>query len=99
MPEETKQAGTIDLTPTWASLVMQLAEVAVNGQSAGRADARIELMRMARIADGTRPLIDGINAVVAELQDRPDRNIHEDACLLLVSSALGQFGVIVQPKT
>ena len=39
---------TIDLTPSWEGLVLVMAEVWVNSRSQG---AKVELMRMARIAD------------------------------------------------
>ena len=39
---------TIDLTPSWEGIVLVLAEIWVNSRSQ---DAKIELVRMARIAD------------------------------------------------
>jgi len=47
-----KQVETIDLTPTWESLLPVLVEVAANGTShTGRTAAMGELMRLARIVD------------------------------------------------
>jgi hypothetical protein len=44
----TMEQYTIDLTPSWEGIVLVLAEIWVNSRSQ---DAKIELVRMARIAD------------------------------------------------
>jgi len=43
--------GTIDITPSWSSLVVALIDLAHHDKPNIRADARSELVRMAEIAD------------------------------------------------
>ncbi len=45
------QIETIDITPTWASLIPALCAVIEDGTSEGRALAIEELMRLAKFAD------------------------------------------------
>jgi len=42
---------TINITPTWEGITPMLLAVIENGTPEGAAEAREELMRMARIAD------------------------------------------------
>ncbi len=43
--------GTIDLTPTWSGVLPVLLAALTEGTEEGRRLAKIELARMARIAD------------------------------------------------
>lgn len=45
------QIGTIDLTPTWEEILSTLLVLIENGDAKGRATARAELTRMAKLAD------------------------------------------------
>lgn len=47
-----KPVETIDITPTWESVLHSLLAVIENGNSEGRKTAIEELKRMAKIADG-----------------------------------------------
>lgn len=52
MSADKKLVGMIDLTPTWEGVLPLLIEIATQGATEkGRAEARAELQRMARIAD------------------------------------------------
>jgi hypothetical protein len=53
---EKLKVGVIDLTPTWYSLVLRLAESATNGNP----DALAEIVRMARIADAAKSLTEAL---------------------------------------
>lgn len=46
-----RPAGTIDLTPTWSAILPVLLAVLEDGNEAGKTTARLELTRMAEIAD------------------------------------------------
>lgn len=43
--------GTIDLTPTWEGILPTILVLLENGNAKGRADAKAELVRMAKLAD------------------------------------------------
>jgi hypothetical protein len=44
-------AQTIDITPTWSGILPVLLLLLDSGSAKGRADARDELVRMAKLAD------------------------------------------------
>lgn len=48
---ETTTEKTIEITPTWQGLVGALLLVYEHGNATGRATARAELQRMAKLAD------------------------------------------------
>ena len=45
------KSETLDLTPTWSSLVQTLLVLYTNAGAVGRSHARDELTRMAKLAD------------------------------------------------
>lgn len=45
------KVGTIDLTPTWVEMCSLIELALVDGNAVGRATARAELQKMARLAD------------------------------------------------
>ena len=47
----TKQVGTIDITPTWEAILPIMLAAVENGTQKGRAIAKEELLRMAKLAD------------------------------------------------
>lgn len=46
-----EQVAVIDCTPTWAAVLPWWLEVLRNGNGAGKESAKLELMRMAKVAD------------------------------------------------
>lgn len=96
---EFKQIGVIDFTPTWTNLVLQLAEVYSNGgNDNARAMAKAELLRMARLADGVKPLTD-CNNDIEKLTHHANKPGSQLVRIRLRNAlALGEFGSIVNPK-
>lgn len=77
MSTDKKYIGTIDMTPTWEETGVMLIRILEDGNETGRKNARVELMRMARLADayvalskdlGT-PITEAAVAKPAELTD------------------------------